>query len=147
MSKKCLYTLWGVLFSLCGGLGFIPGLMEQVPAALQAILTVLSLASFLPPAMLVYSAKKAGDAHTIKLVRNLSALSLGVTLLVLVLSLATAMASEAVGNFLHVVLILVSSPMVCSGCWVLSLFLWACLLMACLKQESGPRAYGNTKCL
>ena len=27
------------------------------------------------------------------------------------------------------VLIVVSSPMVCSGYWALSLFLWACLLM------------------
>lgn len=134
MHKNRLFTLWGVFFSLCAGLGFIPGLMEQVPTALQAILTALSLACFLPPALLVYSAKKAGDRHTQKLVRNLAALSLGVTLVVLVLNLATAMASEAVGNFLHVVLILVSSPMVCSGCWALSLFLWACLLMACLKK-------------
>ena len=33
------------------------------------------------------------------------------------------------GNALFGVLIVVSSPMVCSGYWALSLFLWACLLM------------------
>ena len=30
---------------------------------------------------------------------------------------------------LFAVLIVVSSPMVCSGYWALSLFLWACLLI------------------
>ena len=38
------------------------------------------------------------------------------------------------GNFLYQVLIIVSSPMVCSRHWALSLFLWACLLITSHQQ-------------
>jgi hypothetical protein len=34
-----------------------------------------------------------------------------------------------VGNLLHILLIIVSAPMVCGQYWVLSLFLWACLMI------------------
>ena len=67
------------------------------------------------------------------LVRNLSVLSLGVTLVTLILNFVLAVSSETLGNLLHYVLTIVSAPMMCSGYWVLSLFLWACLLMASLK--------------
>ena len=56
-------------------------------------------------------------------------LSLGLTLLALVLNVLSAMGTVTMGNVLFAVLIVVSSPMVCSGYWALSLFLWACLLM------------------
>lgn len=128
MKKNTLCVLWGVLLSLCGVLGFIPGFSAQVRGSVQALLTVLSLVCFLPPLALTYQAGKQSDRPTLKLVRNLSALSLGLTALVLVLSVALAMAGDRVGTFLHVVLILVSTPMVCSGYWAASLFLWACLL-------------------
>lgn len=82
MSKKTLFALWGGLFILCAGLGFIPGFSRNVSAGAQAVLTVLS-----------------------------------------------AMGTVTMGNALFGVLIVVSSPMVCSGYWALSLFLWACLLM------------------
>ena len=36
------------------------------------------------------------------------------------------------------VMILVSVPMLCSGAWVVSLFLWAILLMICLKFGKKP---------
>jgi len=36
---------------------------------------------------------------------------------------------------LHIMLVIVSSPMVCSGNWALSLFLWACLLVASLRKK------------
>ena len=60
----------------------------------------------------------------------LSAASLGVTLLLMILSILTAMASEAVGNLMHVLLVVFSTPMFCSNYWALSLFLWAALLTA-----------------
>lgn len=143
MSKKTLFVLWGVLFILCAGLGFIPGYTESLQPAVQAILTLLSMAFFLPPFLLAYRAGKEADTHILKLLRNFSALSLGLTLVILVLSLVTALAGELVGEFLHILLILVSAPMVCSGYWVLSLFLWACLLMVSLsslrrKKETKP---------
>lgn len=73
--------------------------------------------------------EKEKDARTLKLVRGISLLSLGLTLLALVLNVLSAMGTVTMGNVLFAVLIVVSSPMVCSGYWALSLFLWACLLI------------------
>ena len=140
MSKKCLLALWGGLFILCAGLGFIPGFSQNVSAGAQAVLTALSLLFFVPPAWLLYSAQKRKDVNTLKLVRRIAALSLGLTLLVLVMNVLSAVSSVTVGNVLFAVLIVVSSPMVCSGYWALSLFLWACLLLlahSLLKKASG----------
>ena len=131
MSKKTLYSLWAVLFSICAGLGFIP----EPEGLLKHFMTALSVICFLPPAVLVYRAWKEDDRSTLALIRNLSAASLGMTLAVLVLSLVTALSSDALGNFLHAVLVVVSSPMVCSNFWFLSLFLWACLLMATIQKK------------
>lgn len=128
MNKKMLFSLWGVLFGVCAGLGFIPGFSQQVAPGLQIVLTALSVGCFVPPFLLAYQAGQEQDQQTLKLLRDLAALSLGLTLVLLVTSMLCALAGDAVGVFLHVLLILVSTPMVCSGYWVLSLFLWACLL-------------------
>ena len=126
MRKKALFVLWGVLFSLCAGLGFLP----EPDGAVKGLLTGLSVLFFLPPALLLYQA----DRDTVLLIRNLSVLSLGVTLATLILNFILAVSSETLGNVLHYVLVVVSAPMICSGYWVLSLFLWACLLMVSLKK-------------
>jgi len=125
MSSKVLYSLWGVLFIICAALGFIP----EPAGTAKTLMTVLSVVFFLPPAALLYRA----DRNTVKLVRNLSLASLVLTLVVLVLNLLSALQAEFLGNVLHALLIIISTPMVCSGYWVLSLFLWACLLMVSLQ--------------
>ena len=125
MNKKVLFALWGGLFVLCAGLGFLP---EETGWK-----TALSALFFLPPALLLYRADREGDKNTALLVRILSALSLGITLVTLVLNFVLAVYSEPLGNVLHYILVVVSAPMICSGYWVLSLFFWACLLMAALK--------------
>ena len=127
MNKKMLFVLWGVLFVLCAGLGFVP----ELQGFLKGLMTALSILFFLPPAWLLYK----GDRETVLLIRNLSALSLGVTLVTLILNFVLAVSSEFLGTVLHYVLVVVSAPMICSGYWVLSLFLWACLLMAGLKKS------------
>jgi len=130
MNKKLLCTLWAGLFILCAGLGFIP----EPEGTLRFVLTVFSLLFFLPPALLLRTSGKKQDFGTVKLIRNLSALSLGLTLILLILNFLTAFSSETLGQVLHYVLIIVTSPMICSGHWALSLFLWACLLMASLGK-------------
>ncbi len=125
MNRKRLYALWAVLFSLCAGLGFIPA----AGGLLQGMMTLLSLVSFLPPAALLYDARKTGHRDTAALIRNLSAASLGVTLGLLVLNFLLAMGSEFWGSVVYYLLVILSSPMVCSGYWAVSLFLWACLLV------------------
>lgn len=132
MKNRILYILWASLFILCAGLGFIP----EPSGAGQVLLTILSLLFFLPPAILVRQGKRHPEnTSAMLLVRNLSILSLSLTLLTLILNFLTAFRSQALGNFLHGVLVIVSSPMVCSGHWAMCLFLWACLLVSCLKKK------------
>ena len=129
MRSKSLFALWGGLFIVCAGLGFIPN-----PAgAARAALTAVSVAFFVPPALLLRRGVKEKNIPMVRRIRNLAALSLGMTLGLLVLNFLSALRSRALGNVLYGLLIVVSSPMVCSGFWVLSLFLWACLLMVSLS--------------
>ena len=129
MGKKAWFVLWGGLFILCAGLGFIPA-----PAGfLKGLMTALSILFFVPGAALLYGAKQKKDHQMATLIRNLSAASLGMTLLVLVANFLSFGAGDAVGDGLYAVLVIVSSPMICSGYWLLSLFLWACLLVGSLE--------------
>lgn len=126
MTKKVLFALWGGLFLVCAALGFWQASGWGL---------VLSVVFFLPPGALLHRARKEGDTYTVSLIRNLAALSLGMTLLCLVLNFVLAVRSEALGNALHAFLVVVSTPMIASGYWVVSLFLWACLLMTSLKLQ------------
>ena len=94
------------------------------------MMTLAAAVFFLPPAMVLYQAGKAKDRQSVKLICFLAALSLGLTLVLLVLNFMAAVRSEFLGTVLHYVLVVVSTPMIASGHWALSLFAWACLLMA-----------------
>ena len=137
MKKQYLFALWGGLFTLCAVLGFIsnPG------NALQILMTLLSIAFFVPGGLLLWLSAKSGDRDTVLLIRNLSTASLILTALLIVANFFSALGSALVGNILYNILIVVSSPMVCSGYWALSLFLWACLMIASiriLKAKKNP---------
>ena len=121
MSNKLLFALWGVLFIICAGLGFMP---ES-----SGWMTALAVLFFLPPAVIL--CRKDRDA--VKLVCWLSGLSLAATVLLLVANVLSVAASEAVGTALYYLLVVISTPMIAGGHWAMSLFLWACLLMAGLK--------------
>ena len=132
MTDKTLFSLWGILFIICAALGFIP-----VPGSgVQTVFTALSILFFLPPGILLYRAGKNHQKNTVRLIRNLALGSLAVTLITLILNVICAVASEVLGDILHAILIILSCPMVCSGYWALSLFLWACLLMASVQLLS-----------
>ena len=130
MNKTAYYSLWGGMFILCAGLGFI-----QEPAGfLKVLLIVLAVGFFVPPMLLVHQAGREGDRPVVKLVRNLAALSLVLTVAVLLANFLCFMAPESVGNFLHIVLAVVSVPMFCGQYWVMSLFLWAFLMFYAMAQ-------------
>ena len=129
MNKKILFALWGGLFVLCAGLGFIP----EATGLLKALLMLLAIGFFVPAFALLKLSADAGDRHTLTLLRNLSALSLAVTVVLLVANFLSVLGSELLGNILHYILIIVSTPMVCGQYWALSLFLWAYLMLACQK--------------
>jgi hypothetical protein len=129
MRNKTLYFIWGGLFIFCGLLGFIP----QPEGIVKALMVISSLVFFVPGGMLLYLNHKSGNLQVIHTVRNLSLVSLGVTLFLLVLNFLSGNASSAMGDFLYGLLVMLSAPMVCSQYWFLSLFLWACLLMTAIS--------------
>ena len=137
MKKEYLFALWGGLFVLCAALGFIPAPGK----ALQILMTLLAISFFVPGALLLWLSAKTGDRDTALLIRNLAAASLILTAILIIANFFSALGSALVGNILYNILIVVSSPMVCSGYWALSLFLWACLMIASmriLKAKKNP---------
>ena len=135
MTKKNLYIAWGVLYVLCTALGFIP----EPQGALYGLLFMLSLAFFIPPAVLLYRAVQRSDLATVRMVRTLSMASLIATLVGLVLNLLSVGGTPEAGLFAYYLLIIVSSPMVCNQIWFPSLFLWACLMVVSWQQLKKPK--------
>jgi len=135
MKKAVFYILWIFFYLLCGFLGLIvPDSGSQAAA-----MTVLSAAFFVPPAVLLVQAYKARDKKTLLRLRVISILSLALTLLVFILNIAAVSASETTGTVLYYVLVFVSVPMVCSQHYILSLFLWACLLFSTIPTIFGKK--------
>lgn len=130
MNKKLSFTLWGVLFAACAGLGFV----AQPGGALKILMTMLSLGFFALGGWILWQAGKKKDTGSIALIRSLSLASLALTMVLLVANFLSVLASQALGNFLHHVLVVVSSPMFCAPCWAVSLFLWACLMTVSHKM-------------
>ena len=126
MNQKTLFALWGGMFALCAGLGFIP----EAAGFGKFVLVVLALAFFVPPALLLHRAAKKRDRDCAALVRNLAAASLLLTCCLLVANFLSLMGSAALGNVLYAALLIVSAPMACGRYWIVSLFCWACLLFA-----------------
>ncbi len=125
MNTTSYFTLWGGMFILCAGLSFIPG----AEGFGKFCMVALSLGFFVPPFCLLRYSGQKGDKLTIRIVRNLSFASLSLTLVLIVANFMSLMAPEAVGNMLYILLAIVSAPMICGQYWVLSLFLWACLMI------------------
>ena len=128
MKDKTLWLGWGLLAALCAGLGFIP----SAQGFGKAILVLLALVFFLPGVVLLVRSVNRKDRKTALRIRRISLVSLGLTLLLLVLNLLSVNASQGLGNFLYTLLALVSVPMLCIRFWWLSLFLWGSLLTASL---------------
>ena len=129
MKKSVLFALWGVLFVLSAGFGFVsnPGVAGSI------LMTMLSVAFFVPPALLLHQAAAQKDRPLAQLIRNLSAASLALTLVLIIANFLSAFGGAALGNILHSLLVILSTPLVCSRYWVLSLFLWACLMVSSLN--------------
>ncbi len=130
MSNTVLYALWGVLYALCAGLGFV----TEPGAALLILMRLLAVALFVPPLMLNHRFAKAGNRAGLALNRNLSGLWLILTSLLLVGNFLSVLASETVGNMLYALLTVVGSPLVCGGSWAMTIFLWAYVLFDSLAK-------------
>ena len=138
MKNRNLYIAWGVLYIFCTVLGFIPA----KEGGFYALSMLLSFGFFLPPAILLYRSVKRSDLGTVRLIRGLSAVSLGATIVFMVLNILSVGSSAAVGDMLYYLLIVVSTPMVCMRIQGISLFLWAILLIVSAREL---KEYKNNK--
>ena len=132
MKEKVLYCIWFCMYALCVGLSYLP----DPQGASRIALALIAALFFVPGAILLYDARKAENKKGLLRIRLLSIASLALTVLVLIITFLSASASAAVGDALYDILILVSAPMICSQYWVLSLFLWACLLFASFPKKA-----------
>ena len=120
MQKKTLFILWAVLYLICAGLGFIP----SPDGALRILMILLAIACFVPPLLLI----RQKDPANLRLVRNLAALWLVLTLVLICFNFLSVTSSPAMGNLMYRLLVIISSPMICGQYWIMSLFGWAYLL-------------------
>ena len=126
MSRKGKLALaWGGMYIICAIFGFI----DTKNGLLQAIFALFSIGFFLPGGILLYEAVEEMDRKTVLRIRYLSIASLCLTMLMFIGNVLTLPASEAVGDRMYALFVLVSTPMISSQMWVISLFLWSCLLM------------------
>ena len=131
MNKKNWYILWGALYVLCTGLSCIPDPQGLV----KGLAVIAALLFFVPPAVLLHRAIPGQQWAVVKLIGILSAASLLLTFALLILNIMSVGLSDQLGLLLHGLLILVSVPMVCMQSWIVSLFLWAVLLMVTLRYR------------
>lgn len=123
MRQHTWYYVWLGLFLITAVLGFFP----QQDGILRILRLALTVLFFAPPVVIL----RRGSSRDARRIFAISAASLCLSASVIVLSVIFARAGAFLGNILHIVLVIVSAPMVCGGVWVLSLFLWACLMFAC----------------
>jgi len=126
MKTKLLYAAWASMFILCAALGSI----QQPTDGEKIVLTIFAIAFFIPAGILLYDSMGHSRRRDVLAVRWISLGSLAVTFALILANFFSVAASAAVGEFLHGLLLVLSTPMFCSQHWVLSLFLWSCLLMA-----------------
>ena len=138
MKKIFVYISWAVayLLSVIFGLFITPGNVGKL------LLAIFSVLFFLPPFYLTALARKEKNRKALMSLRLISICVLVISLILLVLNFLSVYFSANAGLVLYILLVVFSAPMVCGQYWVLSLFLWACLLMFSLlrlnPEENAP---------
>ena len=129
------YGIWIAMYIVA----VLLSLINHAQGVGLVLIQVYSVAFFIPGAVLAVGALKARDKGQLKRLRMISALSLGLTLVLLVVNFLSVGGSAQLGRILNSFLILVSAPMLISYNWAISLFLWACLLMVTIPGVILPR--------
>lgn len=126
MKTKQLYLYWLYLFIFCAAMGFI---RERGPLV-TALLALLSLVFFVPGGLLMYRGIKNHDRKLVRNVMLICICSLGLTLVLFIANILTALApnNDLLGRIFQAILVVFSTPMMCSPYQFISMFLWACLL-------------------
>lgn len=128
MKKRILWILWLVMYGLCAGLAHI----SQRSGNQQWAIPALAALFFAPGGALLFEALRQGDQKTLRLLRWISAISVGLTVMLVLANVLSVFGSDTLGLVLHELLIFASVPMLCMGVWYVSLFLWCCIFFAAL---------------
>ena len=126
ISYKTLYIAWAVMFVLTAALGFAFPEVENGWGRFG--LALVAVLFFLPPGLVLDRAKAEGHRFHVRLVGFLALGSLLLTVVLLALTLISFIWSDVLANALYAALVIVSSPMICSNCYAISLFLWGTLI-------------------
>ena len=129
MKERILYIAWAILYAICAALGFY----GEAEGFGKVLFVLTALIFFLPGIGLLVMGYRDKNRKILRRVRIVSVTSLGLTLIFLVANVAVA--AETTNKLLHVLLVLVSAPMLCGQFWAMSLFLWACLLFATIIKQ------------
>ena len=135
MKKVILYCIWAALYILC----FILGCIPASGAGQATAMTVMSIIFFIPGIVLLVDSLRKQDKPLLVQLRWISGLSLGLTVVMLIVNFLSVTASQTAGTVLYYLLGIVSVPMFCSQHYVLSLFLWACILICTLPKKKSVR--------
>ena len=128
MKKRSLWLTWYSLYLVCALLGFIPE-----PTGLWKVICIgMSIVFFIPGGMLIKWANDRDKVATLRQIRNLSLIVLGLSMVLIWLNMASALVDKIWGDIFYILLVLGSSPMICAQSWVLGLFGWSCILMTTL---------------
>lgn len=131
MKKSYVYAAWGVLYGICVGLSFA----GPENAFEKTLLVLTGLIFFVPPAYLLWRAKKENCRKTLLVLRLISGGVLVLSTVLLMLNFLSVYWSARTGLVLYVLLAMFSPPMGCIQFWALGLFLWACVLMLTLPTR------------
>ena len=126
LSYKTLYIAWAGMFVLTAALGFAFPEVENGWGRFG--LALVAVLFFLPPGLVLDRAKAEGHRFHVRLVGFLALGSLLLTVVLLALTLISFIWSDVLANALYAALVIVSSPMICSNCYAISLFLWGTLI-------------------
>ena len=126
ISYKTLYIAWAVMCVLTAALGFAFPEVENGWGRFG--LALVAVLFFLPPGLVLDRAKAEGHRFHVRLVGFLALGSLLLTVVLLALTLISFIWSDVLANALYAALVIVSSPMICSNCYAISLFLWGTLI-------------------
>ena len=131
MLNTYLYIFWIFFYLICATLGVL-GLPGWVGISACCLF-------FLPPSVLLYRLGRAGDRKGVARIRNIALIWLAFTALMIILNIASVSMSAAAGDALYYAMAVLCAPMVCGKYWLLSMFLFACLLAAGNKQLKGMK--------
>lgn len=134
MNVKKLWFAWLYCFILCAVLGFFP----EPSGFFKFMFVVVAVGFFVPPFLLL----KHGQKKTHRLVLTASAVSLTVTVVLIILNFTSVLMPKLWGSIFYWMLVVFSTPMICGQYWVLSLFGWAFLMFSAIsvvrtKEKTG----------